>query len=310
MKVKRTYMEIVSYGGFERCARLVSGNVEAIVTLDVGPRVIRLGVIGERNEFQENAADMGCTGGNVYRSYGGHRLWISPEDKVRTYYPENDPIEAYLDGDWNVFSPKVDPWGVRKELCIHPSGEGGFELQHRIHNESEGHMLLAPWAITVMAPGGICLIPQNIQKPFPEVLVPVGVVALWSYTSMADPRLTWGNSLITLAQKNDMDPTKIGVFVSQGYAAYYHEPNLFIKRFPAEAGLQYPDFGCNFETFTRHDMLECESLGPMQNLDPGETAIHDERWNLFTGVKLPEDEAELAHALHSYAEMNLLPGRA
>ncbi len=303
-------MEIVGYGGFESCARLVSGNVEAIVTLDVGPRVIRLGVIGERNEIHENPPDMGCTGGNEYRSYGGHRLWVSPEDKVRTYHPENEAIDAYVDGDWSVFSPKVDPWGVRKEMRIRSTDEGGFELQHSIHNESEGEMVIAPWAITVMAPGGTCLIPQNVQKPFPEVLVPVGVVALWSYTSMDDPRLVWGNNLITLAQKEGMEPTKIGVFVSQGYAAYHHEPNLFIKRFPADAGQPYPDFGCNFETFTRHDMLECESLGILQKLYPGESAIHEEQWILFSDVKLPEDEVGLARSLQRYAEMNLVPGLA
>jgi len=61
-------MESISYGGWAHCARIVSGNVEAIVTLDVGPRIIRLGVINGRNELHEDTAEMGKTGSKEYRS--------------------------------------------------------------------------------------------------------------------------------------------------------------------------------------------------------------------------------------------------
>jgi hypothetical protein len=296
-------MEFVAYGGFPRCARLVSGDVEALVTTDVGPRIIRLGVIGGRNEFHENDVDMGQVGGDIYRSYGGHRLWISPEDKVRTYHPENEQVECWQEGEWVVFSPTRDPWGVRKELCVKPTGDGGFEIEHRIRNQSNEPMHLAPWAITVMTTGGSCYIPQNAHKPFPEVLVPVGAIALWNYTNMADPRLTWGKNLIRLRQDCTMGPTKIGAFVDSGYACYHNGPNLFVKRFGAENDCLYPDFCCNFETFTRHDMLECESLGPMQTLAPGECAIHLEQWKLFANVALPSDEEGLYLSLKNYADL-------
>ncbi len=61
-------MELVAYGGWNRCARIVAGNTEAIVTLEVGPRIIRYGLIGGPNELVEYSKDMGKTGGDEYRS--------------------------------------------------------------------------------------------------------------------------------------------------------------------------------------------------------------------------------------------------
>ena len=47
---------------------------------------------------------------------------------------------------------------------------------------------------------------------------------------------------------------------------------------PPRVGANYPDDGCNFETYTNHEMLEIESLGPLVTLAPGESSAHQERW--------------------------------
>jgi hypothetical protein len=64
-------MEIVPYGGWNRCLRIVAGQTEAIVTLEVGPRIIRYGLIGGPNELVEYAKDMGKTGGDEYGATEG-----------------------------------------------------------------------------------------------------------------------------------------------------------------------------------------------------------------------------------------------
>ncbi|HEY3782205.1 MAG TPA: hypothetical protein VGL56_14070 [Fimbriimonadaceae bacterium] len=294
-------METIEFGGWKRCARIVSGDVEVVVTLEVGPRIIRLGLIGQRNELHEDPDEMGKTGGDKYLSYGGHRLWIAPEDKVKTYQPENEPVEYKREGDWHSFKPAQDRFGMQKELRIKADGKGGFQLSHRISNNSSEPVTMAPWAITVMAPGGVCLIPQSTYKPFPEVLTPVKPIALWSYTNMEDPRLHWGSHLIRLKHDGGMGPTKIGTYVTQGYAGYINGSSLFVKRFCCDAVEDYPDFGCNFETFTRHDMLEFETLGLLRILKPGATAEHEEAWKLYGGVSLPDEEQALAEALEKYA---------
>src|SRR5689334_13060607 len=99
-------MQEVPFGGWDRCARFAIGNLEMIVTLEVGPRIIRFGEAGGQNVLKEYADQMGKTGGDQYHSYGGHRLWIGPEDPVRTMQPDNDPVEHVSGGNWEVFRSK------------------------------------------------------------------------------------------------------------------------------------------------------------------------------------------------------------
>ena len=57
--------EKVNYGGWPNCIRLTNGQVELIITTDVGPRVIRFGFAGGQNLFNEVKEQMGKTGGSV-----------------------------------------------------------------------------------------------------------------------------------------------------------------------------------------------------------------------------------------------------
>jgi hypothetical protein len=64
-------IEKLGYGGWENCARLSNGRVELVVTLDVGPRIIRYGFVGKENEFCEIRPQLGLTGGQEWRIYAG-----------------------------------------------------------------------------------------------------------------------------------------------------------------------------------------------------------------------------------------------
>jgi hypothetical protein len=44
-------LENITYGGWENCLKLSVDSLELVVTLDVGPRVIRLGRSGGQNIF-------------------------------------------------------------------------------------------------------------------------------------------------------------------------------------------------------------------------------------------------------------------
>ena len=80
-------LEKISYGGWENCLKLSGDSIELVITLDVGPRVIRLGTPGGQNLFKEFEDQMGKTSGTEWMSFGGHRLWHSPEVFPRTYAP-------------------------------------------------------------------------------------------------------------------------------------------------------------------------------------------------------------------------------
>ena len=49
--------------------------------------------------------------------------------------------------------------------------------------------------------------------------------------------------------------------------------------------------------YTEASFFEVESLGPLVKLAPGQTAMHKERWFLFSGVTIPKDDAELEKTL-------------
>ena len=48
-------VEKTAYKGWKNCYRVSNGEVELIVTGDVGPRIIRFGFVGGQNLFKEFA---------------------------------------------------------------------------------------------------------------------------------------------------------------------------------------------------------------------------------------------------------------
>jgi hypothetical protein len=90
-------IEKIEYHGWKKVYRITNGTVELLVLADVGPRILHYGFAGKRNEFHEFAEEAGKTGGKEFRSYGGHRLLVSPEVE-RTYYPDNVEVEVRIAG--------------------------------------------------------------------------------------------------------------------------------------------------------------------------------------------------------------------
>jgi len=282
-------VEIVPFGGWSRCAKLEAGGIVAIVTLEVGPRIIFYGFDGGPNELVEYPEQMGKVGGDEYRSYGGHRLWVAPEDPETTYEADNSEVQYHLEDDWHVFEPPIGQFGWRRTIRLRM---GDFlELDHRVENHGREPVTLAPWCLTVMAAGGTCFFPLPPFKSHSEALLPAGPLMLWHYTNPADTRWTWGRRLIRLRHDPSLGPQKVGAFVHQGWAAYVNHGNTFLKTFEADTSANYPDGGCNFETFTRHDMLEVETLGKLRSLHPNESAVHREAWRLVRQTPPTDEDA-------------------
>ena len=291
-------IEKINYQGWPNCYRLSNGLVDLIVTTDVGPRIIRFGFAGDVNEFKEFDDDLGHIGGEVWRVYGGHRLWHAPEDWGRTYAPDNSPIALE---DHESFVRLVQPAepiaGIHKEIEIalqadEGHGNGRVAVTHRLRNENRWPVELAPWALSVMAPGGVAIVPQPPRGPHEENLRPANSLTLWAYTDMSDARWHWGHKYVLLRQDSSASrPQKVGILVKDGWAAYARGGHLFVKSFDTIPGATYPDFGCNVELFTNADMLEVESLGPLVTLEPGQATEHVECWFLFKGVPEPDDDA-------------------
>jgi hypothetical protein len=301
--------EIVPYAGWARNLRIANDDVELVVTLDVGPRVIRYSPPGGRNQFGETADHLGKSGEPHWMPRGGHRLWTAPEDKTRTYASDNRPVahQRFVaePGGVKVRLEQLpdQAHGLRKEIDI-ALGPIGTEVVviHRIVNIGDMPIVLAPWALTVMPPGGTAIVPLPAKRPHPGSLPhtvdadywPNQTLALWSYTDLKDPRLKLGTRFITARQ----DPTattllKFGLSHDAGWLGYWRDGDLFVKWVDHQPTRTYPDRGCNFELYTDPTILEVETLGPLVTLAPGEKTEHTETWRLFTGVGSVDDEASI-----------------
>ncbi len=301
-------IEKTAFQGWPNCYRVSNGTVEFIATTDVGPRIISFGFVGGANLFFVREDFAGQTGGAEWKNYGGHRLWHAPEDKVRTYEPDNAPVEAQVIANGLRLTMPPGPLsGIQKaiEITLDPDSSE-VQVRHRLRNTGAWPVELAPWAISVMAPGGFAIAP--LPTAFhPDRLLPNRAVTLWPYTDMRDDRWLWGTDYILLQQKAGFSPdrerTKVGLNYNLGWAAYYLKPFLFIKRFTPVEGARYPDFNSSLEVFSNNRMLELETLAPLVTLQPGAIVAHEERWELHRNIELAFSEADVRAKVEPLARM-------
>jgi hypothetical protein len=275
-------IETVEYGGWPNCIRVSNGVVELVATTDIGPRIIRLGFVGGQNLFKNYADVLGRTGSAEWHNYGGHRLWHAPEVFPRTYAPDNEPVQHSWDGVTLVLGNSERDNGLDKEMRVSLSPTSPcVEVAHRIVNRGLWARELAPWALSVMAPGGRAIYPQEEYLPHPDVLTPARPLVLWHFTDMTDPRWTWGRKYIQLRQDPQATAKqKVGLLNKQGWAAYLLGGEALVIRYPYDPSATYTDMGCNTETYTDPEMLEVETLGPLTSLEPGAHVDHVESWTL------------------------------
>jgi len=302
-------IEPIAYRGWANNLRIDNGDSELIVTLDVGPRVISYKLKDGRNVFKEYADQLGKAGEKDWQIRGGHRLWAGPEDLTRTYAADNGPVKHQKvpplkkgGPDGVRFTPAAETeYGIQKEMEVYLAPRGSrATVVHRITNVGDKPAELAPWALSVMAPGGVEVIPLPPKKPHPGAAknarspkdyAPDQHLALWPFFDFKDARWSFGSKYITLRQDAKKGPTKLGLAHQMGWVGYLNNGTLFVKRFGYDEGKPYPDGGCNFETFSNEDMLEVESLGPVVTLEPGKSVQHVEEWELVPDVPAFEDEA-------------------
>jgi hypothetical protein len=187
------------------------------------------------------------------------------------------------------------PAQIRKELVVSLATEdSAVTLQHRLTNEGRNPVTIASWALTIMAPGGSAVIPQPPLGKHGKEFLPNRVMVPWTYTDLSDSRWKFGQRFFLLTPKDGAPPTKLGLAHRPGWVGWIRQDTLFLKVFAFEEGAPYPDFGCNFETFSQNDFLELESLSPLKTLQPGESVGHTETWRLFTGLSAPDPRDEIA----------------
>ena len=305
--------ERFEFAGWTDNLRLANDQVEVVILREAGPRIISLRPLNGLNVFKVVAEQSGKSQEETWKIRGGHRLWTAPEDygdpNGLTYVLDNFPVEYEIKGEFHAqvthFMQK--PAQIRRDISLQLAAGGPkITVEHSLTNQGNSPLRFAPWALSVMAPGGFAVIPQPPLGTHPKDFLPNRSLTLWPFTDLSDDRIRFGQRFIRLHQA-DRGPIKFGLRHTEKWAGYVLGDHLFLKTIPLTEGKQYPDLGSNFETFTNEEFLELESLGPYEEISPGQTAKHTEIWAVFSGIQLPhlDDEDGFAAAIDPYLKQLL-----
>ena len=298
---------------FGNCVKITNGIIEVMVTIDFGPRVIHCAVCGKENIFYQDKdkTSLGevqeCYGGDIIRLYGGHRVWISPEEMPRCYYPDNAPVSYKEIENGAIFTAPVEKINyIQKSITIKMAeDEPVIMVDNNVKNLGVWDIELAVWSITQMDKGGIEIIPQTKRE---TGYLHNRSFVLWPYSVMNDERIYWGKDFLTLKQDEKADgPFKVGLNNENGWGAYFNKGQVFLKFFdPDINGEFYPDNGCCYETYTNEKMLEAECLSQFVVLKPGEDISLNEEWELYEENRVPsgKDEDEIREIMKKYVEFD------
>ncbi len=282
------------YAGYA-CLKLENAALALWVTTQVGPRVIGLGLQGGLDLFAKLPhATASWPQVGTYRFRGGHRFWLAPEDPRRTYRPDDDPVTvADVPRGVRVTQPVQAPLGVQKSLEITvPDRRARVVVDHVVTNVGAEAIELAPWAITQLRPGGLAILPQATGPADAHGLLPNRQIALWPYTSVDSPHVTWGDRYVFVEATMRSGALKIGFPNPAGWLAYAVDDALFVKHAPFEPDATYVDRGSSSECYCHPQFLELETLGPRTALSPGASVRHRERWTVYEGVSVePVEDA-------------------
>lgn len=221
-----------------------------------------------------------------FHFHGGHRLWHAPEAMPRTYVPDAGEMAITNLPDGVILETQTEPHtGIRKRIEIHLAADRpSVTLAHTLANDGLWPVELAPWAITQFRLGGTVVLPMQVGNVDPAGLLHNRQFSLWPYTHFNDPRVIWGDNFIVFKADAALPPFKIGYFNPHGWLAYWIDGVLFRKTFAVHPGLHHPDNNCNAEIYCNDLFVELESLAPLKILNPGDSMIHVETWDLFEEV--------------------------
>ena len=284
---------IESYKEYGKCLSISNGVIEAYVTIEIGPRIIKFGYVDGQNFMNDNRTLLGGLPeeeeyskffgqGKRWENLGGHRIWLSPESYPETYTPDDKPCTYEITENGAIFTYSEDTEiGVQKSMELKmDKDDANMQVLMKIKNITDKDMEFSVWALSVCSQNGTLIIPTNTND---TGLLNNRVFAIWPYTDMRDDRLYFGGKYVTVRQDKDIEqPAKLGFDLNNGEAYYVLGEDILYKRYDTSLpGGNYPDGGCSFETYVCGAMIEFETLGELKVVKSGETNEHIENWSLF-----------------------------
>lgn len=297
-----SFKELDSYKDYGKALEIENGVIRAVVTLDIGPRIIFFGFIGGQNIMCDNRELLGGKtdkdfedlfgAGKKWENLGGHRIWAAPEEWPLTYTPDDMPVSYEKTENGAIFTSDASAKaGFAKTLRISMGTGADMQVKMKVKNISDKTRDFAIWALSVSTTGGTLVVPMNTDN---TVLLPNRAVVLWPYTDAKDYRFEISNKYAVVENTAEEKPMKLGFDSKNGKSYYFVGGEVFKKDFATFHGEKpYVDYGCSFETYNCNKFIEIETLSPIETVAPGGEIEHNESWSLykFDNLDFSSDEA-------------------
>ena len=121
-------LQTIEYRGWKDCLLLDNGDIELVVSVGLGPRVLSFKRKDGANFFKNFDDQMANISQDTWQSYGGHRLWHAPEVWTRTYYPDVQPVKYEWDGSRLTLTCETETVSrLQKEIVIDFTTDGKMQ---------------------------------------------------------------------------------------------------------------------------------------------------------------------------------------
>ena len=224
-----------------------------------------------------------------------HNSLIAPEIPKLTYIPDDRPVDTEVkEARIDQTQPTDPPTEIQKSWRIELDPDlAEVKIQHSLANRGDAPVDLAPWAITMLNPGGIGCIPLSEELEDEFGLQPNRQLVLWPYTEINSPCLSFTDRALFVNANMKEGALKVGSPNPPGWIAYSNNDMLFVKGSVFQAEKDYLDRSASSQIYYNPDLIELETLGPVTTLKPGESVGHREIWRIYPKGSWPAEIAEL-----------------
>ncbi len=259
---------------------------------EAGPRLVRLILTGSTDNLLAEVPEIHWpTPWGEYHLHGGHRVAIAPEALGLAYVPDGTGLAIEdVPGGVRLVRPAEIGTGVSKSIEIRlQSDRPALTLRHAVRNDRAEPLAIAAWSVTQLNLGGIAVAPLRITS-IGNRHRPDRQLVLWPYTSWQDERLFADDEYVWIDAQPVSEELKIGL-LARGWLGYWRTDVFFLKRFDPHLELPHPDFNTNAQLYCNQRFVELESLAPLAVLEPGQSSVHVETWEIYRDVNaLPSIE--------------------
>jgi hypothetical protein len=215
-----------------------------------------------------------------------------------SYLPDNDGLllEDVPGGVRLICAADASGIGKSIELELQPD-RPVLTLRNIVRNDRLEPIEIAAWAVTQLALGGIAVAPLRTTS-IVNRHQPDRQLVLWPYASWQDERLFADDDYVWIDARPGAEELKVGL-LARGWLGYLRAGVFFLKRFDPQLALPHPDLNTNAQLYCSPSHIELETLAPLTLLEPGQSSVQLETWELYRAEDVPPTIAGLSEYLQA-----------